>query len=278
MPTIREITDTIEQGEALKSIASVYTEIASLKIKKIREQVFKTRAFFTEVSSIYAVVKELSGKSSRATRQQKTASILITSNDRFYGHIDTELIEFFLNQELKGDVFVVGRGGKQALEVRKFTPLRPFIFKKDIPETEELINLVTRLEPYSQILVYFSEFKTIMQQVPTVRDITQSQTKIYKEAAKSELARTQTSYIFEPEAVKILAFFDSQIKRVLIDQTFLEAELARIASRLIFMDQAQHNADDFVAEENKLLYRAKRSLKNARILEIVASMKHTVTI
>jgi len=71
---------------------------------------------------------------------------------------------------------------------------------------------------------------------------------------------------------KILNFFDAQLKQVLIEQTFLETELARTSSKLISMDNAQNNADEFLEKQRIFLSQAKRSLQNTRILETITSM------
>lgn len=270
--TIHEINTIIEEGEALKTIASAYTEIASIRIQRIRGQVLKSRAFFNEILNIYALVRKTAiQKRKPGTPQKKAASILITSNNRFYGHIDTEIVKLFLNQgdhQEKGDVFAVGVGGKEALEAYHFSPFKSIMIKKDMPGSEELANIAEMVGSYVKVLIYFAQFQTVMKQNPVVVDITESQSSALAQSKKLEGA-----FIFEPEAGKILDFFDSQLKQVLIEQTFLESELARTGSRLISMDQAEVNADKFVKDNHILLLQAKRSVQNAQILETIASFR-----
>lgn len=272
--TIREIKDAIEEGQALKSIASAYTEIASLRLKRIRQDVLKTRAFFSEVLRIYALVRRIAQQKGQKANLKPKLSILISSNDRFYSIIDTNLVSFFLSQGSdKGETFVVGHGAKVALEARGFKNFTAVTLKKDMPTQAELANIVTKAKQYQSVLVYYPQFQTVIKQSPVAVDITQSQAK-----ALEQSKRIEGAFIFEPEAPKILEFFDNQIKQTLIEQTFLEADLARVGSRLISMDSAQHNADDFVSKEKVLLGQAKRSLQNVRILETVASMRNVATI
>lgn len=266
--TVKEINESLQEGEALKTIAVAYTEIASLRLKKIRQQVVNTRAFFVEILNIYAMLRHIVlQKRPIIPSQAKTASIILTSNNRFYGHIESELIKFFLDQTPdKGDIIVVGRGGKEAFSGLQL-PFTAVIFKEDVPERQELAELVERIRNYQAVLVYFARFQTVLNQVPVVVDITQSQAKAVSMSEKIEEA-----YIFEPEVPKILDFFDNQLKQVLIEQTFLETELARTSSKLISMDQAQNNADEFIEQQNKLLVQARRSILNTQILETVTSM------
>jgi len=94
---------------------------------------------------------------------------------------------------------------------------------------------------------------------------------IKSEETKSLVAQ-YNSFIIEPE-IKIMAdFFDNQIKVLLLEATFLEAELARTASRLVSMDSAQNEAEKYLTVQELALLNAQRSIQNARILETIAAM------
>lgn len=272
--TIREIQSTIEEGRALKDVALAYTEIASLTLRRIRHDVLRTRVFFSEVLNIYALVRQFASKSLISSRLKSNAEgtvcVIITSNNRFFGHMDKDVIQFFLNTKPKvSDTLVIGHGGIESLKTLKFTSFKKIEFKKDLPDPAEMAYLVTKIKEYRKVLVYYAKFQTVLKQVATFVDITQSQA----QALANRLSIIETAFILEPEAKEILDFFDKQLRQVLLEQTFLEAELARTGSRLISMDQAQHNADEFLDEQQKFLLHAKRSLQNARILETVASMQ-----
>ena len=107
-----------------------------------------------------------------------------------------------------------------------------------------------------------------MVQSPIMKDITQSQASA--DTKNSNLGiNIPTDFIFEPELVKMLQFFDNQFKILLIQETFLEAELARTASRMISMDQAQTNAKSFIKDKKKDLALSIRTLNNNRLLEML---------
>lgn len=264
--TIKEINETIEEASALKSIASAYTEISSIRLKKIRQQVIKTRAFFIEILNIYAMLRHISIHKKFIEPTDKKASIILTSNNRFYGHIESGVLHFFLESKDHGDIFVVGRSGKESLSALNFR-FKSVIFKDDVPSVEEIMDLVNMVKTYKTVLVYYARFKSVLNQAPVAVNITQSQAQ-----AVEQSQRIDEAYIFEPEVPKILAFFDTQLKQVLIEQTFLETELARTSSKLISMDNAQNNADEFLSEQRQFLSQAKRSLQNTRILETITSM------
>src|SRR3989344_2948964 len=97
--TIKEIDQYLEEGNSLKQIAQAYSEIANQKLKRIRSEVERNRVFFDEISKVYALVRVIAGKKGIVLPKTKERiCILQTSNYRFYGNIDSSIIEFFISQ------------------------------------------------------------------------------------------------------------------------------------------------------------------------------------
>jgi ATP synthase F1 gamma subunit len=270
---IKRINQDVEEGKNLLSITEAYSEITALKLKKIRDGVRYSRSFFDELSQVYFLVKFMAQKSSKKVPVDKTISIVLTSNEPFYGHITKQTMGFFTSQTEKfpTDRIVIGKSGKEYLAAHKYTsPYKTFLFSSDIPDAFELKNLVDDVKSYSRILVFYSEYQSLIKQIPTIKDITQSESSSLKQAA-SKL--TDHAFIFEPEVLKMLDFFESEIKTALLSQTFLEAELARIASKLVIMDEAQSRAEKFLDTQKVFLSQARREIENRKLLEAWKSIK-----
>lgn len=270
--TIREINETIEEGESLKVIALSYGEIASAKIRKIRAAVERNRLFLDEIAEVYRTVKQHAvSKKIFAKRNKPMVSILLTSNYGFYGSIDTEVIRLFLETTPKfaTDRIVVGKTGQAYLKAMQyFNIYQSITLQNDLPQEEELRQLNLLIRDYNRVLVFYPQFRTLLVQKPTVSDITQSSL-----GQISENQVQTTSYvIFEPELEKILGFFDSQIITLLLEQTFFEAELARTGSRILAMDQAQMEADRFIKQQKQFKAHTKRMIDGTRLLESMASV------
>lgn len=276
--TIKQLNQIIEEGEALKTIAQVYTDIASAKLKKIRNAVEANRFFLNELTSVYKVVKEMGlRKGILPKKNNKTISILITSNYHFYGDINNKLIKFYLNNipNLTTDQIIIGQTAVtylQEIDYLARSPIKyaPFILQSDYPKLDELNKLVSVIQPYQQILVFYSELKTVMTQIPRYKDITQNPSYQAKMAKEEKL---EPIFIFEPELKKILDFFESQVTNLLLQQAFLESELARTGSRLVSMDQAQTNAEDYLREQRKTLFQLKKTISNSRLLETFTALR-----
>ena len=280
--TIKEIDAALEEGQSLKAITQAYSEIANLKIKRIRAEALRNRVFFQEILGVYALVKTLSLKKkiNVPSKPKKVVSIILTSNYRFYGAINSDLLEFFVKtiQKLDTDCIYLG---KAAIDYFKAQPQlnqghvsTEVLLKDDQPDTAELLNLVGLLSNYKRVLVFYSSMKSLLVQVPTAMDITASSSSLVNSSFVNEKRTTNNEFkfIFEPDLSKILQFFDSQIITLLLEGTFLESELSRTASRFISMDKAETEANKLIKQYLTLKAYVKRNMDNNTILENFATM------
>lgn len=277
--TIKEINKLIEEAQSLKLVTQAFTQIASSKLKRIRSGVERNRDFFKDLGGIYGLINIIAAgrKIKKMPKNGKTLSIVLTSNQRFYGKVTGELIEFFLIQisKIRSDKLVIGRSGIEMLKslnyVMSYTPL---VLAGDFPTNQEFLELSKYVSVYNRILVFHPAFQSVLVQKPVIADITQSEKQVNIEIkASRDLIAQVNSFIIEPEIKIMVEFFDRQIKILLLEAAFLESELARTASRLISMDNAQSQAQKYLDTQKILLLNAQRSIQNSRILETIAAMK-----
>ncbi|OGY27862.1 MAG: hypothetical protein A2802_02100 [Candidatus Woykebacteria bacterium RIFCSPHIGHO2_01_FULL_43_29] len=281
MANLKELQESIQLGESLKLLASANTDIAARKIKKVRTDVEQIRSFFTPLSELYHSVKSVAQDKYQVKlpKNGKTLSILITSNYRFYGSLITDLVGYFTkeSQNLPGDELVIGRTGVTQLESQKYSKkFQPLIFDADIPDKSEIDTLSSYIANYETILVFYSRFETILSQRPVSKDITEtvksSSEKLHQPGILDFMfgnikAEKTSDFIFEPEVIEILSYFDSQVLKLLLEEIFLESELARIGARLVVMDQAQYNADAFLQNQRGKYRVELRQAQNKHLLE-----------
>lgn len=278
--TIKQIEEVLEEGESLKALTQAYAEIANIKIKKIRAKVERNRLFSDEILKVYGMIKAIAIKKKvMVTKPKNRLCILLTSNYRFYGSVNNSLISYFVGstrQLSDVDKVILGKGGIEYFRTTKLlSTYQEITLKDDTPTAEELTDLANLSSKYNQVLVFHSKFKSLLVQEATFTDITALSLYTKDYYLKSfNVAREKdlTHFIFEPELTKILEFFDSQIALLLLEETFLESELSRSASRFISMDEAETKANKFIKEYQTLKAYVKRSIDNNKILENFASM------
>jgi F0F1-type ATP synthase gamma subunit len=276
--TTKEIISLIEEAKSLKQITSAFTQIASSKLKRIRDGAEKNRNFFRDLSGIYGIINTIATRRKIPTppKNGKVLVILLSSNERFYGKITSELLEFFIVQvsKIRSDKLVIGKSAVETLKSMNYAlSYTPLILRTDFPDNSEFLNLSKIVKDYSKVLVFHPQFLSVMSQKPIIADITKSEEEVNTKTSASENVITEyNNYIIEPEIQAMVEFFDNQIKVLLLEAAFLEAELARTASRLISMDSALNEAEKYLDSQELLLVNAQRSIQNARILETVAAM------
>ncbi|MBI2329997.1 F0F1 ATP synthase subunit gamma [Candidatus Daviesbacteria bacterium] len=277
---IKDIDEALEEGQSLKAIAQAYSEIANLKVKKIRANVERNRLFYNEISRVYSIVKAFALKKKiTITKPKNRLCILLTSNDRFYGNINSSLINYFvgLSRELADvDKIILGKAGINYFRAAKLLPkYQEIMLKKDLPDSRELAELARLSSEYNQVLVFHSTMKSLMIQQATFTDVTAVSLYMREFLVKHLDPKNKEGFmrfIFEPDLPKVLQFFDTQVLTLMLEQTFLESELSRTASRFISMDQAETEANKFIKEYEALKAYTKRNADNNTILENFATM------
>lgn len=268
--TIKEIDQLLEESNSLKQITQSYSEIANQKIQRIRVELDRNRLFFEEISKVYSLVRAIAGKTKvRLPKSKKRVCILQTSNFGFYGNINSSIIEFFIEQtkDLECDRIIVGKTGIDYFQSNKIFPsFTPMVLKTDHPNPNELNQFINIVKSYNQVLIFYSRLKSLLKQIPSVTDITETSQKISMEKS------SDIRFIFEPEISKILQFFDNQILVLLIEEAFLESEASRTASRFISMDQAETEANKFIKQYEALKAYTERNLKSNQLLESISSI------
>lgn len=271
---LKPIKEQIDTTLSIELITEALSDIATSKLKSTRGSIEHTVSYFHQISDLYKVVKSVAVRSKtikhlpKRKNNGKTVCVLLTSNSRLYGSLDTELTKFYFDQTIKlnCDRMVIGHFGAEILRSLSYRkPYEAIIFKKDAPEISELSPIALKLFNYARILVFYSKFKTLLNQEPFISDISTS----YLEETDP---KTPYHYITEPEIDKILAFFDAQISFLMFQSIFLEVDLSRLAYQMISMNQAQENAKKILKGQKKELLKFRKALINEQILENFSSM------
>ena len=266
MPRLEELKAEIKDEEILYDLASAFTEVSAAKIGVLKRNFEENQSFFQEVSGLYRLVKSSSGLP--ATASKGTLAIAMTTNNRFYGVINLEVMKKFLSETQNQSVerLVVGKIGASHLKpTGQEARIEKMVFAHDVPSIEELKDLLEKTKSYQQVLLFYPQFKTIYTQTPAVTDITYS--------PSTPTATEDLHFIFEPELPKILEFFETQIRAILLQGVLLEMELSVTASRLQAMSRSQEHAREVLESRRQQLTKAVHSQINARLLESLGRVK-----
>jgi ATP synthase F1 gamma subunit len=282
MSAINELKDGLLQIETAQFVTTMLRDISATKLQSLRARFEANARYFAELHTLMALVETYRQELGQTHRDQtekgkeKKVLVAVTSNKRFYGMLNHEIIREFTKRreaDLTASVVVIGQTGKQILEAREETSGVQFVsFVKDEPTQAELLQTIESLGEYQSVEVIHPTFINSFQQHAAVTDITHRR-------KEHNVPTTRTiDYVFEPEILDILAFFRTHIRMVLFERTMLETELAFTGARLMKMQRARERAGELVTLEKRRIHKEQSTVKSMRLLETFAGFHGTQTV
>ena len=280
MLTQKQIKTEKETLEGLWGAIVGFKQIAGADVRKIRVKVLQNRDYLAGIAQLYRVV-EFSYKKQLAKdkfaalawpKKEKSglAMAFLSANTGLYGPIVKRTFDLFIkdlesNKEAKA--VIVGRIGQRLLKgvgIENYTyfdfPDRNFTYEQAKKMTDFLAN-------FSRVRIYHGFFENTSHQVGTVTDISDS----IQELLKFEEER-KVRWIFEPSLFEIVDFFEGEIFTSLFIQALYEGRLAKSASRMVMLNQAEENVSGALRKFSWEQRRWHHRLLNRRQLATLAGM------
>ena len=287
MSTKKKLLDEIEVTNSFKSLVEIYGEIASIRMMKIRNNVLKNRDYIFAITQIFydALSSYLRNASRKAMIQRsfrnnritflshngKMVFVLVSSNTGFYGDVITSSFKRFSSElsKVTAEVTIIGRTGREIF--KDVYPGRPYTFF-ELPdygsEKEKLLAVINHLVQYDEVRVYYSAYDTVLNQKPTVANLTAGATLLEKASQSKE------NYIFEPSVEDILTFFEKEVFASFVDQTIKESQLSKLSGRILAMDRASITIKNKLKEINFEYLKAKHRLINKKQQNMLSSFTY----
>ncbi len=243
----KDIDMEIVSLESLRDITYTYQQIASMRMRKIKDSVIQDRDYYRPLMEVYHEVEKIYSETyHRAFKQNangKSLAIFISSNTGLYGSVVREVFDLFVKDHAKSsfDIAVTGRLGKRWLDALNISkPYEYFDLPDDAGKEDAPIKVIFELlTQYSEVWVYHGFFANIANQPPKITKITQN--------FSTEVHGQQTlSFLFEPGIEKVLENFEKQLLYSFFDQSIYEASLAKHGSRMMSLDLAGQSIDKVV--------------------------------
>ncbi len=265
----------LDDLETIRFVTSALFEVSAEKIDSLRSSFQRNATFYDEIGDLYKYVKRAALSRGQLPEKSHTVSkkisVAFTSNSRFYGSVNTDVMNALIKSmhDTDSDYMVIGRMGE--FFMRNFPKLSKHVsflsFEGDDPTEEETLAFLKKISAYNQVYVFHTTFINIFTQKVSVLDIAHTPS-----ADASGHAKGDVDYIFEPELPKILAFFETRVRHLLFQRIMLESELARTAARLIAMNKAQDRAEEGLTSLRRLLKRDEATFNDARLLEAFSAI------
>ncbi|MCA9389950.1 F0F1 ATP synthase subunit gamma [candidate division WWE3 bacterium] len=271
----QEIAEEIKSLSSLRNIIETYQEIAATRMQRVKDSVLRNRDFLADLHDIYSelrtsYVRELdriikrknrsllanSTDFSLLTRNNKSVSVLLSSNTKLYGDIIKKTFNRF-KEEIntnESDIVIVGKVGLQMFKEAAID--RPYTFfelSDSILDDKAFNEVIEQIKPYEKITVYHGKFEDILSQIASTTEISTNLPTgepSSKDNEETKPANVRRSYIFEPSLEEVLIFFETEILASILEQTVNESNLSKFTSRMISLDSTVENINKNLKQAN----------------------------
>ena len=194
--------------------------------------------------------------------------MLVSANTGLYGDVVKKTYNIFIEniKKEKGDIAIIGKLGQELFRNENTNLLLTYFdFPDDVIDKEQLRKIVAHIIQYQKVLIFYEQFNNVVNQKPII-------TNISGDPLPTERIGPKIKYFFEPSLEKVMAFFEKEITASIFEQTLMESELAKFASRMIVLDAASQNTRNKVKLVTFEKERIRHRDANKKQIEKFASM------
>lgn len=263
----------------LVELTGVFEGIASMRIAQIKNQVLQATAFFDDLWHIYSQLRVDSlfrfGRSQSATDvSDKDLIIIITAEGGFSGDIDQKLVKYMLKSydKEKHDILVIGHHGAIQLAQRGVSYIKYF----KLPSKDQNINvtpIIQYVQKYQKTSVFYQEYISLMVQDVKKIELSAAVAAQGKDSTEAQEIITSDNTIFEPSTYAVIDHLERSMMQIAMSQLILDSKLAQYASRFRAMSASHTRAEESKDDLHLELNRAKRSIKDQRLKEIINGLR-----
>lgn len=279
MIQLQELAQQRNDMDTIVNLTGVFESLASMHISQIKNQVQQSQLFFDELWNIYTQIRVDSlfrfGRQEHENVIDKELLIAITAEGGLSGDIDQKLISWLLKEydPNKQDIIVIGHHG--ALQLIQAGVKFKKYFK--LPAKDQNINvtpLTKYVGDYRTTTVYYQAYVSLMvQDVKKIGLNTAVQEAGRQSKKNDENVISEANYIFEPSTFAVVAHLERSMLEITLSQVILDSKLAQYASRFRSMSAAKERAVESQGELRLAYNRAKRSISDERLKEIINGIK-----
>lgn len=265
-----------EQVGTITSLTSIFENIASMRIAKIKDKVTRSQIFFDELWGIYTSLrvdpKDHFTNASGVKRSQPNVILALTSEGGLSGDIDQRIVKqvFDAYDPNTTELVVIGAHGATQL-VQRGASIKRYFRLPDVDQAIDVSPIVSELIGYKQATVYFQRYISLsVQEVATIELV--SRVKTLGASASGVGVISPREYLFEPNVDEVIHYLEAVMMEIALSQVILESRLAQYASRFTAMSSANLRAKQMHIAMINYYHRAKRGEADARTKDIINSM------
>ena len=281
MAQIKEIKSRIKTVKNIGQITKAMKMVATARLKKAQERILGARPYAIRMAD---VMKNLASKMGEevhpllAVRNEgKTALIVITADRGLCGSFNVNIIrqtQNYLRENPDTVLLTIGKKGRdffrrRNVPVRKdWTSVFPNVSYETVLEVRDEIETLFVQEKFKNVLVLFTEFKSVIQQVATLDTLLPVRLENLPGDGQTATV-TGGDYEFEPDLDTILNTLVSQYLATQIHRMLLESFSSEMGAKRSAMESASKNAGEMITRLTLEFNRARQAMITKELAEIV---------
>lgn len=298
MANLRDIRNRIDSIRNTQQVTRAMKMVAAAKLRRAQERMFSTRPYAYRMGEVISRLKEQLDPTTHDLFQERervhgVLFIVVTADRGLAGAFNSNIIKEaeqamadFEDVAAAGNLYVlaVGRKGHDHFAKRGYQLIGEFrgVFDNlEVSVASDVVRLAVSgyLDgTWDEVNVVYNEFKNTISQnrivepfLPIPRE--QFLTPVMEEEAERRVSvdsGRQVDFIFEPEAEAILKVLVPRYLNYLMWRILLESNASEQGARMVAMDNATSNAEDFLRDLKLKYNRARQSAITTEIIEIVS--------
>ncbi len=287
MPSLKDLKNRIASVKATQKITKAMQMVAAAKLRRAQEAAEAARPYSERMASVMANISgAVSGDDAprlmAGTGKDDVHLLVVCTAERgLCGGFNTQIARFarLHAKELQSQgkdvkILCVGKKGYDQLK-REFDGM--IIDRVDLREVknigfanaEDIANRISTLfnaGEFDICTLFYSEFKSVISQVPTAQQLIPAKI----EASEEDAQGSDAAYDYEPDANEILEDIIPRNIKVQILRALLENVAGEMGAKMSAMDNATRNAGDMIDKLTMSYNRQRQAQITKELIEIIS--------
>jgi F-type H+-transporting ATPase subunit gamma len=286
MASLKDMRVRIASTKATQKITKAMQMVAASKLRRAQSAAEAARPYAEKMDAVISSIASAAAGSPGApallagTGKDQVHMLLVCTGERgLSGAFNSSIVRLareranaLMAQGKEVKFFCVGRKGyeqlrrtfeKQIVEHTDLRAVRQLAFANAEAIAKKVIARFEAGE-FDVCTLFYSQFKSVIAQVPTAQQI------IPLEVKEQDSKASSTSYEYEPEEDEILTGLLPRNLAVQIFRALLENNASFYGAQMSAMDNATRNAGDMIRKQTLIYNRTRQAMITKELIEIIS--------
>ncbi|MEM5470625.1 F0F1 ATP synthase subunit gamma [Hoeflea sp. AS60] len=287
MPSLKDLKNRIASVKATQKITKAMQMVAAAKLRRAQEAAEAARPYSQRMAAVMTNIADAVGSGDDAPRlmtgtgkDQTHLLVVCTAERGMCGGFNSQIARFARDRvrKLLADgksvkILCVGKKGYDILRREyasliidrvDFREVKQMSFAQAETVAEKVMGLFEQSE-FDVCTLFYSEFKSVISQVPTAQQLIPAST-----GTEEADASSSATYDYEPSAEEILEDLLPRSIKVQIFRALLENVAGEMGAKMSAMDNATRNAGEMIDKLSMSYNRQRQAQITKELIEIIS--------